>query len=324
MHMQTRYVPGLQISGEGYIKLNTNENPYPPNIDLDIDLQSLRLYPNPNSDKLCKTIAEKHGVEIGNVFCGNGSDEVLALSFLAFFAGGDVMMPEVSYGFFPVWAQAFGAQAIKVPLNNWQIDWAKYSGNCIIANPNAPTGLAFQIDDIPSDGVVIIDEAYIDFANVPSADRLIGKHNNLLVVRTLSKSYSLAGLRVGYALGSKELIERLYLQKDCFNSYPIDTIAQSIATKAIMKPPNVEKIIKTRAWFMEQIKQSGWQCLDSQANFVFWEVENALEMYNHLLENKILVRYWDNFKNHLRVSIGMQEEMEKVLCCAKQMKQKSK
>jgi len=310
------YIPGLQPQGEGWIKLNTNENPYPTDVDIPINLANLRRYPDPDSHKLKAAIATKYNVSEDNVFCGNGSDEVLALAFQAFFSGTEVSMPSISYGFYPVWADAYGVTPRFILLDNWRINWCDYSGNTIIANPNAPTGLATEITDIPEGGVVIIDEAYIDFANTPSAIDLTHKYDNLLVVQTLSKAYSLAGLRVGFAVGNKKLIQQLKLFKDCFNSYPMDSIAEEVATAAIQKPPKVAEVIKTREWLKGQIP-----CLDSQANFVFYEVENAKNMYEHLLANKILVRYWDAYPNHLRVSIGTQAEMEAFICCVRQMKQ---
>ena len=311
------YVAGIQPKGEGWIKLNTNESPYPLDVKIDLDLRKLRLYPDGDSCGLCEAIAEKFEVSSENVFCGNGSDEVLALAFQAFFSGKDVAIPEVSYGFYPVWAERYGAKARFIAMRNWRIDWNEYGGNCIIANPNAPTGLAMEIKEIPQGGVVIIDEAYIDFADVASAAPLTKKYDNLLIVRTFSKSYSLAGLRVGFAIGNEKLIERLKTYKDCFNSYPLDTLAQEIAAAAVKQPPVTSKVIRTREWLKGQIP-----CLDSQANFVFWEIENAKEMYEYLLSNKILVRYWEQFPNRLRVSIGTQKEMEVFICCVKQMKQK--
>jgi len=306
------YVAGLQPKGDGWIKLNTNENPYPINANINIDMNSLRLYPDGDSAELCTAIAERYNVSSENVFCGNGSDEVLALAFQAFFAGQEVSMPNVSYGFYPVWASMYDITPKRIPLKNRQIDWREYSGNCIIANPNTPTGLAITIEDIPQNGIVIIDEAYIDFANVPSAIELIEKYDNLLVVRTFSKSYSLAGLRVGFAVGNEKLIQKLTDYKNCFNSYPLDKIAQSIATQAIKHKPNTLEVVKTREWLKAQIN-----CLDSQSNFVFWEVENNKVMYEHLLAHKILVRYWDQFPNHLRVSIGTKQEMEEFMKCVK-------
>ena len=306
------YVAGLQPKGEGWIKLNTNENPYPIDVNVNIDLNSLRLYPDGDSTELCTAIAERYDVSAENVFCGNGSDEVLALAFQAFFTGQEVSMPSISYGFYPVWASMYDVTPKFIPLKDWQIDWREYSGNCIIANPNTPTGLAIKIEDVPQGGIVVIDEAYIDFANVPSAIELIEKHDNLLIVRTFSKSYSLAGLRVGFAVGNEKLIKKLKDYKNCFNSYPLDKIAQNVATQAIKHNPNTSEVIETREWLKTQIN-----CLDSQSNFVFWELDNSKAMYEHLLANKILVRYWEHFPNHLRISIGTKQEMEEFIKCVR-------
>ncbi|MCL2704144.1 MAG: aminotransferase class I/II-fold pyridoxal phosphate-dependent enzyme [Defluviitaleaceae bacterium] len=308
------YVAGIQPQGEGWIKLNTNENPHPIDVKLEIDLNRLRLYPDPDSGELCETIAGIFGCSRENVFAGNGSDEVLALAFQAFFSGKETSMPEVSYGFYPVWAEMYNVKPRFIPLKNWEIDWAEYGGNCIIANPNAPTGLALDIREIPKGGVVIIDEAYIDFADVPSTAPLIKKYDNLLVVRTFSKSYSLAGLRVGFAIGHEKLIGRLKMFKNCFNSYPLDALAQHIAANAVRQQPKTAEVKKTREWLKTQIK-----CLDSQANFVFWEIDNSKRMYEHLLEHKILVRYWDKFPGRLRVSIGTDKEMEAFLACTEKL-----
>ncbi len=307
------YVAGFQPKGEGYIKLNTNENPYPPKVSLeDIDLTKLKLYPDPDSTKLSTAIAEKFNVDVKNVFVGNGSDEVIALIYETFFRNQVLSQPDISYGFYPVWTDFYAAKANYIPLKNWTIDFSEYRGNCIIANPNAPTGVGIKIDSIPQDGIVVIDEAYIDFSDIPSAIELAKKYDNLLVVRTFSKSYSLAGLRVGFAIGNEKLIEKLNDSKNSFNSYPIDMIAENLATQAIQQDPIVEEVKKTRAWLETQI-----DCLPSDANFVFWKIENAKEMYDYLMEHKIVVRYWDKFPDRIRVSIGTQEEMEAFVKCVK-------
>lgn len=307
------YVAGFQPKGEGYIKLNTNENPYPPKVSLEgIDVSKLKLYPDPDSTKLAEAIAEKFNVNPKNVFIGNGSDEVIALIYETFFRNQVLSQPDISYGFYPVWTDFYQAKGNYIPLKDWTIDFSEYSGNCIIANPNAPTGVGINIDSIPEDGIVVIDEAYIDFSDLNSAIELTKKYDNLLVVRTFSKSYSLAGLRVGFAIGNEKLIEKLNDSKNSFNSYPIDMIAENLATQAIIQDPIVDEVKKTRAWLETQI-----DCLPSDANFVFWKIENAKEMYDYLMENKIVVRYWDKFPDRIRVSIGTQEEMEAFVKCVK-------
>lgn len=307
------YVAGFQPKGEGYIKLNTNENPYPPKVNLEnIDLTKLKLYPDPESTKLKDAIATKFDVNSENVFVGNGSDEVIALIYETFFRNQILSQPDISYGFYPVWTDFYQAKAKFIPLKDWKIDFSEYRGNCIIANPNAPTGVGINIDSIPTDGIVVIDEAYIDFSDIKSAIELTKKYDNLLVVRTFSKSYSLAGLRVGFAIGNEKLIEKLNDSKNSFNSYPIDMIAEDLATQAISQDPIVDEVKKTRAWLETQI-----DCLPSDANFVFWKIEKAKEMYEYLMENKIVVRYWDKFPDRIRVSIGTQKEMEAFIKCVK-------
>jgi len=303
----TPYTAGLQPQGGGWIKLNTNENPYPPRINKEMDFDKLRLYPDGECTALRQKIAFDLGVVPENILVGNGSDEVLAIAFQTFFMGKEVSMPDISYSFYPVWADMYDAKIKTIPTKDWAIDWSEYGGNCIIANPNSPTSLAIQIDKVPTDGMVIIDEAYIDFASVTSAVRLIDDYDNLLIVRTFSKSYSLAGLRVGYAVGNKSLIDGMNKIKHSFNSYLVDTLAQILAMSA---KPNVDEVIKTREWLMTKIK-----CLDSQTNFVWWEVDDAKEMYNYLFENKILVRYWARFPDRLRVTIGTKKEMEEFVKC---------
>ncbi len=308
------YVAGFQPKGEGYIKLNTNENPYPPKVSLEnINLEKLKLYPDPESSTLTQAIADKYKVGVENVFCGNGSDEVLALIYETFFRGKVLNQPNISYGFYPVWSEFYNAKPNYIPLKDWKIDWSDYKeGNIIIANPNAPTGVGIKINSIPQGGIVVIDEAYLDFSDLPSAIELTKKYDNLLVVRTFSKSYSLAGLRLGFAIGNEKLIAKLKESKDSFNSYPIDMIAESLGTQAIKQDPLVEEVKKTRAWVETQI-----DCLPSDANFVFWKIENAKAMYDYLMENKIVVRYWDKFPDRIRVSIGSQKEMEAFVKCVK-------
>ena len=307
------YVAGFQPKGEGYIKLNTNENPYPPKVSLEnFNLDKLKLYPDPNSTKLSQAIADKFGVKLENVFVGNGSDEVIALIYETFFRGQVLSQPDISYGFYPVWTDFYQAKGNFIPLKDWMIDFSEYSGNCIIANPNAPTGVGININEIPQGGIVVIDEAYLDFSDIPSAVELIKKYDNLIVVKTFSKSYSLAGLRVGFAIANEKLIKQLKNSKDSFNSYPVDSLAEELATQAIKQAPLVEEVKKTRAWLETQI-----DCLPSDANFVFWKIENAKEMYEYLLENKIVVRYWDKYPDRIRVSIGTQKEMEAFLACVK-------
>jgi len=328
----TPYVAGLQPQESGWIKLNTNENPYPPSPKVleaikNADLTRLRLYPDGDSTELRKAIASNLGVSSENIFCGNGSDEVLALAFQAFFSGKvNVMTPDISYGFYTVWGSMYDVGLEFCHLNNnFTIDTAHYknANGVVIANPNAPTSMAlerFQIELILKNnpnGVVIIDEAYIDFANVESAVNLLEKYENLLVVRTFSKSHSLAGMRVGYAIGHPALIEALRLMRDSFNSYPLDMLAQTAAIAAIQNETPCSRIMNTRGSTITHLHKMGYEVPPSQTNFILIITAQAGELYAHLHENKILTRYWDRprLKCYLRVSIGTDDEMEVFLKC---------
>jgi histidinol-phosphate aminotransferase len=338
----TPYVAGIQPQEAGWVKLNTNENPYPPSAKAKValaeaDIGRLRLYPDGESGLLREAIAESLGVRPGNIFCGNGSDEVLALAFQAFFAGkANVLMPDISYGFYPVWAEMYGLGAKLVPVGpGFEISPAEYAGanGVVLANPNAPTGLALGLAHIEQivranpGGVVLIDEAYIDFAGVRSAVGLTGQYENLLIVRTFSKSHSLAGARVGYAVGSPALIEGLMRVKDAFNSYPLDMLMQRIAAAAIRDKAYWEetrrKIIATREKTAESLRALGYSVGASQANFLFAGVkphQTGKAVYEHLLQHKVLVRWWEKprISNYLRITIGLENEMEALINCVRQ------
>jgi histidinol-phosphate aminotransferase len=337
-------VAGLQPPGVDWIKLNTNENPYPPShkvVDAlkNIDFAGLRLYPDSESRGLREAIAEKFGVRMENVFVGNGSDEVLALAFQAFLCDKkNVLMPDISYAFYQVWSAMFSVGVNTVPISdgfNIDADDYKNGAGVVIANPNAPTGIALPLAEVEKiarnnpDGVVIIDEAYIDFARVESAAALIDKYDNLLVVRTFSKSYSLAGLRVGFAIGGQYLIDGLNRVKNSFNSYPLDTPAQIGAKAAVCDVDywneTIKRIVETRDRTAMKLRGLGYNVLDSQANFLFMEAGNAKELYESLYAEKILVRYWNQPKisGFLRVSIGSDAEMEAFIkCIERQTKQR--
>jgi len=335
----TPYVAGIQPREEGWIKLNTNENPYPPSPGVlaalsATDPATLRLYPDGISGKLCAAIAARYNVPAENIFCGNGSDEVLALAYQAFFSGKpNVMTPDISYGFYPVWAQMYDVDATIIPLNDdFSVDISKYknANGVIIANPNAPTGLALTLAEVEQlaknnpAGVVLIDEAYIDFSTEESAVQLVEKYENLLVVQTFSKSYSLAGLRVGFAVGSKILVDGLQRVKDAFNSYPLGALEQIAAAAAISDAEYWDKtrhgVMTTRDNAIAGLRAMGYHVLDSHTNFIFMKCKNAKGLYEYLLENKILARYWarPRLSEFLRVSIGTDEEMEAFLKCVKQ------
>lgn len=336
MNQLTPYVPGEQPQDGQYIKLNTNENPYPPTPKIldflqTFDHSRLRLYPEPTSLKLRKAIADDNNLKPENVFIGNGSDEVLSFVFFGFFDGknGPLLFPEFTYSFYPVYSGFYSIPFKKVPLrNDFSLDLDSYlkekSTGIIVPNPNAPTGICLNLDEIkylldsyPSDRLVCIDEAYIAFGG-DSAASLIESYSNLLVVRTFSKSSSLAGLRLGYALGAPELITALNTVKDSFNSYPVDLIAQTCGELAVTDSAYskeiIARIIKTREWFTSEIEASGWEVLPSKANFVFARRAgiSGEEIYSKLKDKKILVRYFnkDGINDFVRITIGTDEEMK--------------
>ena len=335
----TPYAAGIQPQEPGWIKLNTNENPYPPSPQVseaihNVDITQLRLYPDGDSNILCQYISAHLDVSADHIFAANSSDEVLAFAFGGFFSGKtNVMTPDISYGFYPVWAEMYDAGTTIQPLQmDYTVDPADYKGadGVILANPNAPTGIALTLDEIETiiqqnpDGAVIVDEAYIDFAAVESAVRLVEKYENLLVIRTFSKSHSLAGLRVGYAVGQPHLIDGLQRMKNAFNSYPLDMLAQMAAAAAISDRAYWDgtrnRIIQTREQIAHRLCELGHSSLPSQTNFLFIRAERAKALYDFLLERKILVRYWNKprLDQFLRVTIGTDEEMEAFLSCVKQ------
>ena len=332
----TPYVPGEQPKEDGYIKLNTNENPYPPTPKVvkamqEYDFDKLRLYPDPECTVLRENIAKMYNLEKENIFIGNGSDEVLATAFQAFFMDKEnVLMPEITYSFYPVYCNLYNIKNVEIPLKeDYTINIEDYmikNNGIVIANPNAPTGLALSKNEIEKivknnkDSVVLIDEAYVDFG-AESCISLVKQYENLLIVRTFSKSYSLAGIRVGFAIGSSNLIDGMNRVKNSFNSYPVDRIAQIVATEAIKDSEYFNntrnKIISTRERIKRELIDLGFNVLDSKTNFLFISnpKKNAEEIFLKLRENKILVRYFKKEKidNFLRVTIGTDEEMDKFI-----------
>jgi len=310
------------------IKLNTNENAYPPSpkVAKAIDGLSpkLRLYPNADSDDLRDVIAERHGISPSQVFCSNGSDEALAFCFLAFFdPGRPVRTLDVTYSFYPVWANLFDLTLEEIPLKiDYTADIDALCGgyNAVIANPNAPTSISMGISALEriirtTSGVVVVDEAYVAFGG-ESALRLLKKYDNLAIVRTLSKSHSLAGLRVGYVMADDNLISALNAVKDSFNSYPVDMLAQAAAAAAIRDVPYYEdvtaRIIADRGYTARALADMGLEVLPSSANFIFVKVREAENIFRKLRENGILVRYFPQGRtsDFLRVTIGTTVQMQ--------------
>lgn len=332
----TPYIPGEQLNQADLLKLNTNENPYPPSEKVIKAIQTaadekLRLYPSPTSDSLRETIAKEYSLKRENVFVGNGSDEVLAFSFMAFFDPEHaILFPDITYSFYPVYANLFNIPYQTVPLTNtFTINPEAYfnsDGGVIFPNPNAPTGMYLALKALEriiqhnQDQVVIVDEAYIDFAP-ESAVRLTKKYDNLLVIQTLSKSRALAGLRIGFALGNEHLIQALIRIKDSVNSYPIDRLAMAGASAALLDKAyfnyTTKQIISTRKWVTEALTEKGFDVLPSAANFVFVTHPgyNAEQLYTDLRKQNILIRHFnhDSIQQYLRISIGTDEEMKQFI-----------
>jgi histidinol-phosphate aminotransferase len=327
----TPYVPGEQPQLEKLIKLNTNESPYPPSprvmeAILAVDANTLRLYPDPESVALRKSIAATNGLRLEQVFVGNGSDEVIALAFTALLKHKlPIYFPDISYSFYPVWSELYGVAHRTIPLTpDFSVDPDSYpsdNGGIIVPNPNAPTGILMSLSAIrtllekSAGSVVVIDEAYIDFGG-ESAVSLIDQFDNLLVVQTLSKSRSLAGLRVGFAMGNSELIEALGRVKNSFNSYPLDVVAQRAALAALEDEDyfrdSCQRVVNSRESLVVELTALGFKVLPSGANFIFatHSTASAKTLFDQLREQGIVVRYFNKprIDNFLRISIGTEAD----------------
>jgi len=330
------YVAGEQPRIDNLVKLNTNENPYGPSPKAIAAIQaavadSLRLYPDPAALGLRQAIAGTYGVDPDEVFVGNGSDEVLAHAFAALLKHDEPLLyPDITYSFYPTYCGLFGIEAVEVPLrDDFSIDIADYRRPCgaiILPNPNAPTGVGLPLSAIEAlvaehpDQPVVIDEAYIDFGG-ESAIPLTRKYDNLLVVHTLSKSRSLAGLRVGYAIGRRPLIDALERVKDSFNSYPLDRIAQAGATAAIEDAAwfdeTRKKVMESRGRVTAALRRRGFEVLPSQANFVFarHQGHGGAELARALRDRAVLVRHFakPRISDFLRITIGTPEECDRLI-----------
>ena len=336
VHDLEPYVPGEQPQDQQYVKLNTNENPYPPAPEVarvlaEFDSDRLRRYPDPESSELVAALARYHGLQAAQVFVGNGSDEVLAHAFQAFFQQTEpLLFADISYSFYPVYCALYRITYETVPLDErFEIDcggFRRANGGIIIPNPNAPTGIALEsaaIRELLADNpesVVVIDEAYVDFG-AESAVPLIEEFPNLLVVQTFSKSRNLAGLRLGCALGQAHLIEALQRIKNSFNSYPVNQLSSAIGIASLEDEAYFQvcrkKIIASRDRVSERLGELGFEVLPSRANFVFagHSEHDAAEIYRALKAAGILVRYFDKprIDSYLRISIGSEDECEALL-----------
>lgn len=330
----TPYVPGEQPRIEGLVKLNTNENPYPPSPRvaeaIAQEVSSLRLYPDPTGSALRATIADHFGVGPDEVFVGNGSDEVLAHAFQALLKhDAPLLFPDITYSFYPVYCGLYGISFAEVPLDEGLriliADYDRPCGGIILPNPNAPTGIGLSLGEIESllaghpGEVVVVDEAYVDFGG-ESAVPLVAKYPNLLVVQTLSKSRSLAGLRVGFAIGQPHLIEALVRVKDSFNSYPLDRLALAGAAAAIADTAWFEdtraRVIASREGLRERLESLGFEVLPSAANFLFARHPGmpGAELAQKLRDKAILVRHFrrPRIADHLRITVGTQGECDRL------------
>ena len=330
------YVPGEQPKLAKLVKLNTNENPYGPSPKAIAAMQAevndnLRLYPDPNSDRLKQAVADYFGVQTAQVFVGNGSDEVLAHAFHGLFQHGQpLLFPDISYSFYPVYCGLYGIDFVQVPLDEqFQIrveDYARPNGGIIFPNPNAPTGCPLALDAIERmlkanpDTVVLVDEAYIDFGG-ETAISLVDKYPNLLVTQTLSKSRSLAGLRVGIAVGHPDLIEALERIKNSFNSYPLDRMAIAGAAAAFEDKAYFEqtcqRVIDSREAVVAGLEKLGFEVLPSAANFVFARHpgKDAATLAAGLREQGVIVRHFKQARiaQFLRITIGTPEQNQALL-----------
>ena len=330
VHSLSPYVPGEQPKLDDIIKLNTNENPYPPSPRVKAAIASaadrLRLYPDPRASLLCETIATHCDVAPDQVFVGNGSDEVLAHTFQALLKhDAPLLFPDITYGFYPVYCQLYGIRYEEVPLDaQMRVQIADYRRPCgaiILPNPNAPTGIALAREAVEAllaehpDQPVVIDEAYVDFG-AESAVPLVARHDNLLVVQTLSKSRALAGLRVGFAIGQRPLIEALVRVKDSFNSFPLDCLAIAGAVAAIEDDAWFQqtrvRIIASRESLARDLSELGFEVLPSAANFVFarHRRHSGADLAAKLRERGVLVRHFQKprIADYLRITIGTEQQ----------------
>ena len=337
------YTPGEQPNQPDMIKLNTNENPYPPAPGVEralreLETDTMRLYPDPTAGDLVHAIAERYHLKDEQVFVGVGSDDVLAMSFLTFFnSEKPVLFPDITYSFYDVWADMLRIPYETVPLTDdftiRKEDYFRKNGGIIFPNPNAPTGVELGMQDVEAiikanpDGIVVVDEAYVDFG-AASALPLIEKYDNLLVVQTFSKSRGMAGMRIGYAMGNPVLIKYLNDVKYSFNSYTMDQTTLALGAAAIADrayfEETVHKVVETREWTKKELEKLGFVFGDSKANFIFASHPEipAAELFAALREANIIVRYFKKprIDNYLRITIGTQEDMEKLIKFLKEYK----
>ena len=334
------YTPGEQPNESGMIKLNTNENPYSPAPGVEkalkaLDADTLRLYPDPTAGDLVHSIAAFYGLKDEQVFTGVGSDDVLAMCFLTFFnSEKPILFPDITYSFYDVWADLlripYERPALDEEFHIRKEDYFRENGGIVFPNPNAPTGVEMPLSEIEEivaknpESIVIVDEAYVDFG-AASALPLIEKYDNLLVVQTLSKSRSLAGMRIGYAFGNPELIKYLNDVKYSFNSYTMNLPSQVMGVEAVKDDAyfkaTTAKIAATRERIKKELTSLGFTFPDSKANFIFASHKEvpAEELFRALREADIYVRHWNKprIANSLRITVGTDEEMDRLIAFLK-------
>jgi histidinol-phosphate aminotransferase len=341
VHRLSPYVPGEQPKGGDVVKLNTNENPYSPSprvlAAIAAATDRLRLYPDPSASRLREAIAARYGVAPEEVFVGNGSDEILAHTFQALLKhDAPLLFPDITYSFYPVYCRLYGICYEEVPLDAAMrvqiVDFRRPCSAIILPNPNAPTGIGLPRDAIEAlvaehpDQVVVIDEAYVDFGG-ESAVSLVARHDNLLIVQTLSKSRALAGLRVGFAIGQRPLIEALERVKGSFNSYPLDSLAIAGAVAAIEDDVWFEetraRIIANREALVRGLSALGFELLPSAANFVFARHRNRRGAYlaAQLRERGVLVRHFEKprIEDFLRITVGTEEQCSRLIALVRSL-----
>ena len=342
----TPYIPGEQPSGSDIVKLNTNENPWPPSPEVERILktspaEALRLYPDPSMSELVRAIADAKGLKENQVYAGVGSDEILAMSFLAFFNGTvPVLFPDITYSFYDVWADLFRIPYRQIPVDeNFCIrteDYACENGGIVFANPNAPTGVALPLSDVRwilsqnPDVCVIVDEAYVDFGG-RSAIELLDEFDNLLVVQTFSKSRSLPGLRIGYACGSADMISCLSAVRNAINSYTLNRLSIEAGAAAVKDDAwyrqTCAAVVRTREWTKNELARLGFSFPDSRTNFIFASHPDiaAGSLFEALRSQGIYVRHFSGprIDNYLRITVGKPEEMAKLIRCLEKLVRKT-
>lgn len=330
------YVAGEQPDKTDFIKLNANENPYPPSpavikVISEFRGEGLKKYPDANAKPLAEALAKRVGLKRENIFVGNGSDDVLALCFRAFFnSDKPIIYPDITYSFYPVWCDMLGIPYKTIPVdadfNINSADYRRENGGVVIANPNAPTSIGRDLDfireilDANPNSVVIVDEAYVDFGGI-SAVPLLAEYENLVITQTFSKSRSMAGMRIGFAMGNEEIISALYAAKDSYNSYPLDSVAIAAGVASIEDEEyfraTLAKVIATRTRLTEELRALGFDVKESSANFVFAEHNKlrAKDICEYLKTKDIYVRYFSKprIDNRLRITVGTDEDIDALI-----------